>query len=47
MLIYGYGDGFDGKRFYDVNDIWAIDFQTKEWTQLLRQTGKMTHALEE
>lgn len=43
VLIYGYGSGFDGKRYYDVNDIWAIDFETGEWTQLLQQTGEMTY----
>ncbi len=43
VLIYGYGPGFNGERFYDVNAIWAIDFQTKEWTQLLSATGTMTH----
>lgn len=42
ILIYGYGPGFDGKRFYDVNDIWAVDFDTAEWTLLLDRTGEMT-----
>ena len=47
VLIYGYGPGYNGERFYDVNDIWAIDFETGEWTQLLQQTGEMTYELEE
>lgn len=42
VLIYGYGAGWNGERFYDVNDIWAIDFQTYQWTQLLSAT-RMTH----
>jgi len=43
VLIYGYGPGFNGERFYDLNAIWAIDFQTNEWTQLLSATGTMTY----
>ncbi|MFC2177099.1 Kelch repeat-containing protein [Actinomycetota bacterium] len=42
VLIYGYGDGFDGMRFFDVNDIWAIDFDTGKWTQLLVRAGEAT-----
>jgi hypothetical protein len=42
VLIYGYGPGFNGERFYDVNPIWAIDFPTRDWTQLLAATGAMT-----
>lgn len=47
VLIYGYGPGFSGQRFYDVNDIWAIDFDTGEWTQLLTRTGEMTYEQED
>ncbi len=47
VLIYGYGSGFNGERFYDVNAIWAIDFQTNEWTQLISATGTITHESEE
>ncbi len=42
VLIYGYGPGFNGARFYDVNPVWAIDFRTNEWTQLLSATGAVT-----
>ena len=42
VMIYGYGEGFNGRTFYEVNDIWAIDFETGEWTQLLQQIGKVT-----
>jgi hypothetical protein len=47
VLIYGYGPGFNGERFYEVNDVWAIDFDTGEWTQLLTRTGAMTHEPED
>ena len=43
VLIYGYGDGFNGARYHTVNDIWAVDFDTGEWTQLLERTGEMTY----
>jgi hypothetical protein len=26
-----------GERFYEIDDIWAIDFETGEWTQLTGQ----------
>lgn len=41
VLIYGYGDGWDGQRFHEVNDIWAVDFTTGEWTHLLDRTGEI------
>ena len=42
LLIYGYGTGFNGARYYDVNDIWAIDHEDTNWTHLLPATGPMT-----
>jgi hypothetical protein len=38
VLIYGYGPGFDGQSFYEVNDIWAIDLDAGEWIELLTPT---------
>lgn len=42
LLIYGYGPGFNGARYYDVNDIWAIGHEDTHWTHLLPATGPMT-----
>jgi hypothetical protein len=42
VFLYGYGSGFDGKQFHEVNDIWAIDFDSGEWTLLLDRSGEMT-----
>ena len=35
VLIYGYGPGGGGMPYYDRNEVWAINFATGEWTQLL------------
>lgn len=40
VLIYGYGPGF-GETYYEVNDIWAVDFSNGRWTQLLERTGEV------
>jgi hypothetical protein len=42
ILIYGYGPGFNGASHYEANALWAVDFVTGEWTQLLEQTGERT-----
>ena len=35
VLIYGYGPGGGGMPYSDRNEVWAINFTTGEWTQLL------------
>ena len=42
VLIYGYGNGFSGERFHEVNDIWAVDVDSGQWIQLLERSGQMT-----
>ncbi|MGB9357658.1 MAG: hypothetical protein WCC01_03785, partial [Acidimicrobiia bacterium] len=32
ILIYGYGPGFNGSSYYEANALWAVDFDTGEWT---------------
>ncbi|MCJ7780686.1 MAG: hypothetical protein MUQ27_07655, partial [Acidimicrobiia bacterium] len=42
ILIYGYGPGGDGKPYYGRNEVWAVDFDTDEWTALLSRSGNAT-----
>ncbi|MDH3193531.1 MAG: hypothetical protein OEM40_04335, partial [Acidimicrobiia bacterium] len=43
VLLYGYADGFNGQRFHEVNDIWAVDISAGQWAQLLERSGEMTY----
>lgn len=42
ILIYGYGRGGDGSSSYHRDEVWAVDFDTDEWTQLLSRSGDET-----